>query len=59
MDDNAGIEAVHRQFDDALDGYPRNDLAAPELKTRELAASNKVVHEIVREAEEFCCFGDG
>ncbi len=59
MDDDAGIEAVHRELDDALDRHPRNYLAPPELETRKLAASNKVVHEVVREAEELCCFTDG
>ena len=52
MDDEGGIEVVHCEFDDFLDCDPRNDLPAPEAKTGKLSPGDKVVDEIVRQAEQ-------
>jgi hypothetical protein len=59
VDNDGGIEAVQGQGDDPLDRDPRNDLPAPEPKTRKLSSSDEVVHEVVGQPEQLGCLSDG
>jgi hypothetical protein len=59
VNDKSRVEVIHRQLDDLVDRDPRNDLPAPEPKTGQLSAGDKVVHEVVGQPEQLGCFGDG